>query len=221
METEEAKQPEEWTEVTPEVAAEAATEAAAENQDTAEADEKTDKKPAKKKRLSKKEIIAQLEEKVTEAEDKTLRLQAEFQNYRKRISKDLATARLNSLTDTVAPFLQVFDHFSMAMKASESTDNVESLVLGLNMILGEFQKAMDELGVTKFDAIGQKFNPELHNAVANEPSDEIEEGMIIKQWLSGYKLGERLLRPATVVVSSGPVKVAEQSEEPAEEAEEK
>ena len=209
MATEEAKQAE--------AAAEAAADAVTEEQEAVQA-EPAEKKPAKKKRLSKKEIIADLEAKIAESEDKTLRLQAEFQNYRKRVSKDMATARLNSLTDTVSPFLQVFDHFNMAMQAAASTDNVESLVTGLNMILGEFQKAMDELGVTKFDAIGQKFNPELHNALANEPSDEFAEGMIIKQWSSGYKLGERLMRPAAVVVSSGPAK--EESEDIAIEAEE-
>ncbi len=195
MANEEAKQAEEWTELPPE------TEAA----ETTKAEEK----PVKKRRLSKKEMITELEEQLVAASEKNLRIQAEFQNYRKRVAKDIANARLNSLTDTVAPFLQVFDHFSMAMKASESTDNIQSLVTGLNMILTEFQKAMDELGITKFDALGQKFNPELHNAVANEHSDEVEEGMVLKQWLCGYKLGERLLRPATVVVSSGPEKAEE------------
>jgi len=179
-----------------------------------ETQEKPAEKPAPKKKLSKKEQIAELEKKVIEGEDKFLRLQAEFQNYRKRVAKDLATARVNSLTDTVAPFLQVFDHFSMAMQASESTSNLESLVMGLNMILGEFQKAMDELGVTKFNAVGEKFNPELHEAVANEPSDEVEEGIVIRQWFSGYKLGERLLRPASVVVSSGPAVEEAKEEEP-------
>ncbi len=201
MANEEAKQAEEWTELPPE------TEDAEKTK--VEAAEKPDEKPAKKRRLSKKEMITELEEQLVAASEKNLRIQAEFQNYRKRVAKDIANARLNSLTDTVAPFLQVFDHFSMAMKASESTDNIQSLVTGLNMILTEFQKAMDELGVTKFDAVGQKFNPELHNAVANEHSDEVEEGMVLKQWLCGYKLGERLLRPATVVVSSGPEKTDE------------
>ena len=201
MANEEAKQAEEWSELPPETEAAETTKA--------EVSEKPEEKPAKKRRLSKKEMIAELEEQLVTASEKNLRIQAEFQNYRKRVAKDIANARLNSLTDTVAPFLQVFDHFSMAMKASESTDNIQSLVTGLNMILTEFQKAMDELGVTKFDAVGQKFNPELHNAVANEHSDEVEEGMVLKQWLCGYKLGERLLRPATVVVSSGPEKTEE------------
>lgn len=184
-----------------------------------ESQEKPTEKSFLKKKLSKKEYIAELEQKVLEGEDKLLRVQAEFQNYRKRVAKDLATARINSLTDTVAPFLQVFDHFSMAMKASESTSNLESLVMGLNMILGEFQKAMDELGVTKFNAVGEKFNPELHEAVANEPSDEVEEGVVIRQWFSGYKLGDRLLRPASVVVSSGPA-VEAAKEEPETESDE-
>jgi molecular chaperone GrpE len=74
---------------------------------------------------------------------------------------------------------------------------------GLKMILTEFGKAIEELGIEKIDAVGKEFDPNLHEAMANEPSDEVEEGVVIKQWTCGYRMGDRLLRPANVVVSSG------------------
>jgi molecular chaperone GrpE len=157
-----------------------------------------------KKEQTPEEQIKALTENLIEAEDKILRLQAEYQNYRKRASKDISNARMFGLTETIVPFLQVFDHFSMAVKAAESSDNMDAIRQGLEMILGEYGKALEELGVQKFDAVGQAFDPDLHEAMAREASDEVEEDHVIKQWSCGYKMGERLLRPAMVVVSSGP-----------------
>jgi molecular chaperone GrpE len=156
--------------------------------------------------------IASLEEELAGAHDRNLRLQAEYQNYRKRVSKDISTARYIAMTDAVTPFLQVLDYLNMAKAAAETSDNLDSIRQGLKMIMGEYQKAMDELGVEKVDAVGTKFNPELHEALANEASEEIPEGNVIKQWSCGYRLGERLLRPAKVVVSSGPDKAADKQE---------
>lgn len=138
------------------------------------------------------------------AKDDLLRLKADFQNYRMRTAKEIAGARMFGQTDTLLPFLQIFDHFSMAMAAAEKSDNVEAIKAGLEMILKEYRKGLDELGVVPFNAEGEKFDPQFHNAVAHEPSAEVKEGCIIRQWTAGYKLGERLLRPAAVVVSSGP-----------------
>jgi molecular chaperone GrpE len=156
------------------------------------------------------EQVKALTESLIEAEDKILRLQAEYQNYRKRAAKDISNARMFGLTETIVPFLQVFDHFSMAVKAAESSDNMDAIRQGLEMILGEYGKALEELGVQKFDAVGQAFDPDLHEAMARETSDEVEEGNVIKQWSCGYKMGERLLRPAMVVVSSGPAEGVEE-----------
>lgn len=147
--------------------------------------------------------IANLEEELAAVNDRTLRLQAEYQNYRKRVSKDISTARYIAMTDAIMPFLQVLDYLNMAMTAAETSDNLDAIRQGLKMIMSEYQKAMNELGVEKVDALGAKFNPELHEALANEASEDIPEGNVIKQWSCGYRLGERLLRPAKVVVSSG------------------
>lgn len=156
------------------------------------------------KELTPEDKIEALTTELAEAKDDLLRLRADFQNYRMRTAKEIANARMYGQTDTLLPFLQVFDHFNMAMIAAEKSDNMDAIKQGLEMILKEYKKGLDELGVVAFDAVGQKFDPKLHDAMTNEPSDEIEEGYIIKQWNVGYKLGDRLLRPATVVVSSGP-----------------
>lgn len=166
----------------------------------------TDKKSSsakKKKKRKPGEIISDLEKALALSEEKNLRLRAEFDNFRKRSAKDMSAARIYGEIDAIIPILQVFDHFNMAMQAVESTGNIESMKEGLIMILKEFQKAFEEIGIEKIDASAKEFDPELHEAVAHESSDEAEEGIVIKQWSSGYKLGQRVLRPATVVVSSG------------------
>ena len=137
--------------------------------------------------------------------EKYIYLQAEYQNYRKRVSKELAGVRSATLADTLAPFLTVYDFLNMADGAAATSDNIESIRQGLKMIIGEFTKAFDELGVKSLSAAGEKFDPALHEAVASENSDTVPEGVVIRQWSSGFKLGETLLRPARVVVSAGPV----------------
>jgi len=135
---------------------------------------------------------------------KYLYLQAEYQNYRKRVAKELSDARAYAVADTLGPFLTVYDFLNMADNAAVASDNIESIRQGLKMIINEFNKALDEQGVKQLETANAKFDPDLHEAVANQPSDTVPEGVIIKQWSSGFKIGEKLLRPARVVVSSGP-----------------
>lgn len=146
--------------------------------------------------------IMELEKQLEEQKSRNLLLQADFQNYRKRVSKELSAARVQGLYETINPFIQVFDYFQLATKAAAESDNLDAIRTGMNMIASEYQKALDELGITKINAVGEIFNPEIHEAVAHEAS-ELPEGTVIKAWNSGYRLGERLLRPAKVVVSSG------------------
>lgn len=146
--------------------------------------------------------------------EKLIYLEADYQNYRKRVVKDLSEARLCGAAGTLEPFLTVFDFLGMAKTAAEKSENIESIRQGLNMIIGEFHKAFDELGVKKIATVGADFDPRMHEAAAHEPSDEVPEGKIIREWSGGFKLGERLLRPARVVVSSGPApEEAPQTEE--------
>ena len=144
-----------------------------------------------------------LKAELAELQTKYLYLQAEYQNFRKRSVRDIADARSYTIASTLVPFLSVVDYLGMAQAAAEQTDNLEALKQGMNMIIGEFDKALDELGVKRMKTAGEKFDPSLHDAVGYEKSADIPEGMIIREWSGGFMLGDKLLRPARVLVSSG------------------
>lgn len=149
------------------------------------------------------EQIEILTRKLAEAERLRLLALAEMDNQRKRAAKERDNLRAHVEQDTLMPFLQVFEHFSMAVKAVHGAANVDAIVKGLEMIQTEFDKAFSELGVEKIDALGKEFNPEFHEAVAQEPSGTVPAGIVLKQWSFGFKSGDRLIKPAMVIVSSG------------------
>lgn len=149
--------------------------------------------------------LAETEAKLAEMEKLRLLALAEMDNQRKRFSREMESVRNRVIQDTMLPFLQVFDHFTMAVTASSAANtNAETILQGLNMIQAEFDKAFGEVGVTLIDATGAEFDPNLHEAMAQEPSDTVPQGKVIKQWSYGCRMGDRLLKPAMVVVSSGP-----------------
>jgi molecular chaperone GrpE len=179
---------------------------------------KKEEKKDKKSKKDAKPTIESLQQQLKEAENRYLRAQAEIENVRKRAQRDVAAVRETTRSMTVEEILPVFDHFQMAMSHTEQNPDFNTLQQGMNMILAEFERAFETLGVKKIEATGALFNPEEHEAVAQETSDEVEEGRVIRQWKCGYRLGDRLLRPASVVVSSGP-ESTEEAGEASEEAE--
>ena len=151
-----------------------------------------------------KQKIASLEKAVLELEDKRIRLIAEMDNQRKRAAKDMEALRYSVMTDTLHPFFQVFDHFAMAVAATEASNNLKALLDGMKMIQTEFDRAFSDLGIERIDAVGKDFDPNTQEAVSQEASDKVPAGKVIRQWCYGYKIKDRLLKPASVVVSSGP-----------------
>ena len=149
------------------------------------------------------DTVKQLQDALAELQTKYVYLQAEYQNFRKRAAKDAADARSYAVIDTLLPFLTLGDYLKMAEQAAEKSDNVESIRQGLKMIIAEFFKAFDEIGVRSYDSVGKAFDPQLHDAVSNEASETVPEGTVIREWAAGFKLGDKILRPAKVVVSSG------------------
>ena len=168
----------------------------AEEQEVQEVEEKKEKDP---------------QEKIAELQNAVLRARADFDNFRKRTQRDLADARAYSKMSTVGEILPIFDTFKMAMQAA-NMDNADmnTLLAGLNMIQNQFTQSFDAMGVSEVNAIGQDFDPNLHEAVVEQFSEEVEVGKIISQQRSGYKMGEKLIRAATVVVSKGPEPEAEE-----------
>lgn len=177
-------------------AAETAADTRTENTDTAAAEKSPEELLNQK--------VADLEQKLADAENRRLLALAEMDNQRKRFAKEMENVRHNTTQDTLFPFLQVFDHFTMAVTASASTENIDSLKKGMEMIQQEFDKAFQDLGIEKVDALNKEFDPKLHEAVAQEASDTVPAGIVIRQWNMGYRIGDRLLKPAMVIVSSGP-----------------
>ena len=148
--------------------------------------------------------LEETEAKLKDAERLRLLALADMDNQRKRTAKEMENVRYNTTQDTIFPFLQVFDHFSMAVAAAEKSSSFESMLQGMEIIQKEFDKAFSDLDITVIDASGKPFDPAVHEAVAEEHSDTVPAGTVLRQWSRGYRCGTRLLKPAMVVVSSGP-----------------
>lgn len=183
-----------------------------------ETTEETQEEPKKKSKL--KDIFKKEkkpEEVIAELKDTVLRTRADFDNFRKRTQRDIADARAYGKTSTIDEFLPIFDTFKMAMQAS-NMDNADlpTLLAGMNMIQNQFNQSFGALGVDEVNAVGSKFDPNIHEAVSEQHSDDIDAGTVISQHRCGYKMGEKLIRAATVVVSKGP-ETSETTEESTEE----
>ena len=165
------------------------------------------------------EKLAESEAKVAELNDRLLRCRAEFDNYRKRMAREYAENRESAKINTISEFLNVYDYFMMAMDHAAHSNDLEPLKQGMDMILNEFKRTLGNLGVAEIPAVNCPFDAKLHEAVAQEASETVAEGVVIRQWKPGFKVGDHLLRPATVVVSSGKPKAAESTGQPAAPAE--
>ena len=142
--------------------------------------------------------------KIAELEDKYLRCRAEFDNYRKRMAREFGETRDAARRNTVSDFLTVYDYFAMGMASIDTAPNLDILKQGMTMIWNEFQKVLEGLGVKAVDSVGKPFDVKLHEAASREASDTVPEGTILREWKKAFMLGDKLLRPAVVVVSSGP-----------------
>lgn len=152
------------------------------------------------------EKVDELKAKAAKADDhweRFLRVTADLENFRKRAARERQDALRFANESLLTKLIPVLDSLEMALAATESPDGVtvESLKTGVTMILGQLKNAMTEAGLDEVDATRQTFNPNLHEAVSQEPSNEVPEGHVVRQLRRGYKLHERLIRPATVVVA--------------------
>ena len=139
------------------------------------------------------------EEKIKEANDKYLRLAAEYDNFRKRTVKEKEALFGNGTASAVEPFLSVYDNLERAM-ATPCTD--ENYKKGVELIFAEFKSTLDKLKVEILDPKGEAFDPNFHNAVMHEENEEFSENTVSEVFQKGAKLGERVIRPAMVKVAN-------------------
>lgn len=139
--------------------------------------------------------------------DQLLRRQAEFENYRRRVDRERAETYARSRAEVVLELLPVIDNFERALASLEHSGNdAKSLQQGIELIHRQLNDALAKFGLEPVEAVGQAFDPNVHEAVSAEPSAEHEENTVIAEFQRGYKLGEKLLRPAKVKVASTPEK---------------
>jgi len=140
-----------------------------------------------------------------------LRLRADFDNYRKRMQREREDVSRRSLESLMQELLPVLDHFELGLATAAKHQTDPAVMDGFELVYTQMMSALEKFGLTPIDAEGQAFDPHLHEAATHMPSDEHPEDIVIAQTRRGYKLGEKLLRPAQVVVSKGPVRENEGS----------
>jgi molecular chaperone GrpE len=159
------------------------------------------------------EQVENLKAKAAQADehwDKLLRVSADFDNFRKRAARERQEAIKFANESLLEKLLPVLDNFEMAIAASGSSANasqsdaVESLKTGVSMIYSQLKNVMTEAGLEEIDATHKAFDPNWHEAVAQQDSVDVPEGCVLQQLRKGYKLRDRLIRPAVVVVARKP-----------------
>lgn len=137
---------------------------------------------------------------LSQVNDKLLRTLAEYDNYRKRTQKEKEAIYSDSKSEIIMKLLPVIDNFERA-QAAEQPD-IETFKKGIDMIFTQLMDSMKSLGVESFGAAGDEFDPNLHNGVMHVEDEELGENVIADVFMKGYKMGDRVLRPATVKVAN-------------------
>ncbi|HKM21325.1 MAG TPA: nucleotide exchange factor GrpE [Lachnospiraceae bacterium] len=167
--------------------------AEAENQDKPE--EKIKKSFGKKKEKKDKK-----DEKIEELTDQVKRQMAEFDNFRKRTEKEKSTMYEVGAKSVVEKILPVVDNFERGLQTIPEEDAGTPFAEGMQMIYKQLMTSLEQIGVTPIEAVGEEFNPELHNAVMQVESDEFESGVVAQELQKGYKYRDSVVRHSMVGV---------------------
>jgi molecular chaperone GrpE len=147
--------------------------------------------------------IAELETQLKEAGDRALRTQAELENYRKRAQRELADERRYAVVPLVRDLLSVVDNLQRAIDAAQQTSEGKSLLEGVQLVATQLDAVLKQHGCLPIETVGTPFDPNQHQAIAQEPSTEHPAGTVTRAAQVGYKLQDRVIRPAQVFVSTG------------------
>lgn len=153
--------------------------------------------------------MAAKEEEIRALIDRLKRLQAEFDNYRKRILRDLAASEERAADREILAFLPLYDNLSRAFAVYAKDGVVDDFVSGVERIFGQFAQILDQKGVRRIPTVGERFDPALHEALLSMCSRE-DRDVILEEFSPGYTRGERTLQPSKVSVSQGPAPEAKE-----------
>ncbi|WP_141506092.1 nucleotide exchange factor GrpE [Paenibacillus luteus] len=144
------------------------------------------------------ELVKQAEE----SQQRLLRTQADFDNFRRRTLKEKEELGQYASMKLIGQLLPVVDNFERAVAAASVNGDFESLAKGVDMIFRQLEQTLEQEGLKAMNVVGEPFNPDFHQAIMQVDSDEHEEGIIVEEVQKGYILKEKVLRPAMVKVSS-------------------
>lgn len=145
--------------------------------------------------------LEKLKNEVLEQQQRALRAQADFDNFRRRTLKEKEELAKYASSKLITELLPVVDNFERALAATEDTPEFESFSKGVSMIFRQLETVLGAEGLTAMNSVGQPFNPEFHQAIMQVESDEYEEGIVVEEVQKGYMLKDKVLRPAMVKVS--------------------
>jgi len=140
----------------------------------------------------------------TKLKDQLLRTAAEFENFRKRTRREIEDARARGRDETLNELLPVFDNLQRAVQAMSDSSDVGAIRNGIQLVLTQLDAALGRVGVTAIEAVGKPFDPTRHDAVQQIERADVAPGTVVEEVQRGYLNGERLVRPALVVVARAP-----------------
>lgn len=149
--------------------------------------------------------VAQL----AEARERMIRMQADFDNFRKRLAREKEDSIRYANEALLESLLPVIDSFELGLQAAAQATDAKTIAQGMAMVQSQLHRFLVDCGVEEIKTEGASFDPHLHEAIAQEPSEDRPEGAILYQRRKGYKLRDRLLRPAAVVVAAAPETAAQ------------
>ena len=178
-------------------------------EETETSKEDSKKKSSKKKEpkankevIELKELLAGKIDELAEANDKYLRVLAEYDNFKKRTQKEKEAIYIDSVGDTVTALLPVVDNFERAISAFSEEDKQSDFFKGVEMIYNQMLDSFSKLGVEPINAVGEEFNPELHNAIMHIEDDTIADNTVVEEFQKGYMYKEKVIRYSMVKVAN-------------------
>ena len=149
-------------------------------------------------------LLAATEERAASLKDQLLRTAADFDNFRKRARREVDDARQAGRDGMLKDLLPVFDNLERAAQHVTSATDVESVASGIELVMKQFRDTLGKHGIERIQSVGQPFDPSVHEAIQQLATSDFEPGSVAGEVQGGYRMGERLIRPAMVVVAKAP-----------------
>jgi molecular chaperone GrpE len=167
-------------------------------------EEKEEESLRQEEDLNMAEALEEARNKLQESEEKVLRLAADFENTKKRLERERDTSLKYAEENILKELLPGIDNIDRALEQAQESNSIESLLEGVELTKGGLLATLEKFGVKPIESVGEPFDPNLHEAIAMEETDEMEPNIVMKEFQKGYFYKDRLLRPAKVIVSKSP-----------------